>query len=182
MKHWSIHILDNLVSLVEMVYSAIDWLIICMFVLVKHIWDNIYKSQKGLNWSSFLSCHLPSTEKPIRLGSSPLFTLAGLHLLLLPMTAIKISSCSAIMVSSCHCVDKKGKVQHYWNVLDSKREGRGDSNTRAIITVWQSLIAIVWHQTNIHSSDLHNFLNRSYLSAEIYIWTRERMHLTLVST
>lgn len=102
-----------------------------------NIFETINKSQKGLNWSFIPSCHLPSTEKPILLGFSSLFTLAGLHFLLLPVTAIKISSRSAIMVSSCHCVDKKGKVQHYWNVLDSEREGRGEDNTRAIITVWQ---------------------------------------------
>lgn len=97
----------------------------------------INESQKDLNWSLIPSCRLPSTEKPILLGFSLLFTLAGLHLLLLPVTAIKISSRSAIMVSSCHCVDKKGKVQHYWNVLDSERGGRGEDNTRTVITVWQ---------------------------------------------
>lgn len=53
--------------------------------------------------------HLPSTQKPVCLGLFRLFMLAGVHLLLLPVTAIKISSHSAIMVSSCHCVHKKAK-------------------------------------------------------------------------
>lgn len=64
-----------------------------------------------------------------------LFTLAGLRSLLLPVTAIKISSRRAIMVSSCHCVDMRGKVQHYWNVLLLGRQRAG--NIRTIITVWQ---------------------------------------------
>lgn len=177
----SIHTVGNLAPLVEMDYSKL-WLVDCVACLcLCNIFEMINESQKGLNWSFIPSCHLPSTEKPILLGSSPLFTLAGLHLLLLPVTAIKISSRSAIMVSSCHCIDKKGKVQHYWNVLDSEREGRGDDNTRTIITVWQSLIAIVWYQTNIHCSDLYRLLNRPFLSAEIYVLARERNHLTLVS-
>lgn len=110
----------------------------------------INESQKGLNWSFILSCHLPSTEEPILFGFSSLFTLAGLHLLLLLVTAIKISSRSAVMVSSCHCADKKGKVQHYWNVLDWERQGRGEDNTRADTAVWQkssSYSAIPAHHT-----------------------------------
>lgn len=108
------------------------WLVFVCACVTYFRW--LKESQKGLNWSFIPYCHLPSTEKPILLGFSLMFTLAGLHLLLLPVTAIKISSRGAIMVSSCHCTDKKGKVQHYWNVLDSERE---EDNTRTIITVWQ---------------------------------------------
>lgn len=97
--------------------------LVCLFYC--NIFEMINKSQKGLNWSFIPSCHLPSTEKPILLGFTSLFTLAGLHLLLLLVTAIKISSRSAVMVNSCHCVEKNGKVQHYWNVLELEREERG---------------------------------------------------------
>lgn len=110
---------------------------VCVCVCETHLgWST--NRRKGLDWSFIPSCHLPSTEEPVLLGLGSLFTLAGLHFLLLPVTAIKISSRSAIMVSSCHCVDKKGKVQHYWNVLDSERDGRGEDNTRTVITVWQN--------------------------------------------
>lgn len=115
--------------------AVAGWLSVCLCLC--NIFEMINESLKGLNWSFIPFCHLPSTEKPILLGFSLLFTLAGLHFLLLPVTASKISSRSAIMVSSCHCIDKKGKVQHYWNVLESEREGRGEDNTRTIITDWQ---------------------------------------------
>lgn len=104
-----------------------------------NIFEMINKSQKGLNFNPALHIS-PSTEKPILLGFSLLFTLAGLHFLLLPVTAIKISSRSAIMVSSCHCVDEQGEVQHCWNVLDSERDGRGG---RIIPGPSCSLIAIL---------------------------------------
>lgn len=134
----------------------------------------INESEKGLNWSFIPSCHLPSTEEPILLGFSLLFTLAGLHLLLLPVTAIKISSRSAIMVSSCHCADKNGKVQHYWNV---ERKGSREDNTRTIITVWQK------SSCSSVTPNKHALLpKQSVLSAEIYVMTMETKHQTLVSS
>lgn len=104
-------------EVIEIVYSKCQLVDFSVCLSLCDIFEKINESQKSLEWSN-QCCHLPSTEKPILLGFSLLFTLAGLHLLLLPVTAIKISSRSAIMVSSCHCVDKKGKVQYYWNVLD----------------------------------------------------------------
>lgn len=53
------------------------------------------------------------------------------------MTAIKISSCSAIMVSSCHCTGSGAKVQLYWNVLHSDEETVGVDNISTVINVWQ---------------------------------------------
>lgn len=122
--------------------------------------ERINKSQKGLNFNPALHIS-PSTEKPILLGFSPLFTLAGLHFLLLPVTAIKISSRSAIMVSSCHCVDEQGEVQHCWNVLDSERDGKGGG--RIIPGPSCSLVAILWYQTNMHCFGLCQLPNRPFL-------------------
>lgn len=117
----------------------------------------VNESQRGLNRSFIPSCHLPSTEKPILVGFSSLFTLAGLYFLMLPVTAIKISSRSAIMASSCHCIDEEGKGQYYWNVLDS--EGT-EGNTSAIITVWQKSYC---HSVILNKHALlHLLLNRPF--------------------
>lgn len=71
------------------------------------------------------------------------------------------------MVSSCHCIDKKGKVQHYWNVLDSEREGRRGIIPGPSLLPGKSVTAIVWHQTNMLRSASRP--QQAILSAEIYL-------------
>lgn len=152
-----------------------SWLIICMPALLFPVW-----SDKRIIGSKLVFHPVPSFtlrwEDHPSLALGLLFTLAGLRSLLLRVTAIKISSRSAIMVSSCHCVDMRGKVQHYWNVLQLGRERAG--NIRTIITVWQKdhicrieILLPSWETSQIIRLNFTGFINLFLNIFTFSVWT-----------